>query len=372
MECLVKNMDWKDNPSEVSYKLTPSGKPVKGDAASIREFGIGDNYKFIGANVKVDLLNKPNEGSSNELDPVWTRENLFLKVILEGKATLYQYNIGKVERFFYSVNDSTITPLTYKQIHKASTLIKNNDFRQQLWDKVRLPKTTWEMMKTVDYNVAELKDYFKVYNGNFEEPIKEAKTPAKKLYLNLKAAPGVNFSSATMSVNEGMGENSHLSFDAKAGLRLGLEAELIIPFNHYRWGILFEPSYQSYKSEANFAAKPSTISFSTVEFPIGLRYYVYVNDNAKVFFNGFYVPSAAMNMDSKIEFYSAEKFDRPNITIETASNFALGAGYEFKKFSLEARYYTQKDILNNHNFEFADYNRLAVILGYKFMKKNLR
>lgn len=370
VECFIKNMDWKDNPTEVTYKLNPSGSPIKGDPTTIKEFAIGNTFKYVGTNVKVDLLNKPTVGTPSELDPVWTRADLFLKVLLEGKANLYGYKNGKVERFFYSLSDTLITPLTYKQIHKASTIIKNNDFRQQLWDKVRLPKTTWEVTKTVNYTEQELKNYFKTYNGNFEVPIVETKPVAKKLYINLRLTPGVNFSSTELTVVE-RDDRPTLTFDSKVGVRLGVEAELNIPFDHYRWGILFEPTFQSYKSEAAFAAKPSAISYSTVEFPIGLRYYVYLSDQSKVFINGVYVPGAALNMGSKIEFYSIDQSDR-EMDIETASNLAIGAGYQHQKFSIEARYFTKKDILNNHNFEFADYNRFAIILGYKFMSKNLK
>lgn len=371
VECYIKNMDWKDNPTEITYKLTPSSSPVKGDATTIKEFAIDNTFKYVGANVKVDLLDKPTVGTQSELDPVWTRENLFLKVLLEGKADLYGFQKGKVQRYFYSLSDTIINPLIYKQIHKASTIIKNNDFRQQLWDKVRLPKTTWEITKTVNYTERELKNYFKTYNGNFEEPIVEIKPVAKKLYFNLKLTPGVNFSSADLNVIE-RDNRPELTFDSKLGLRLGVEAELNIPFDHYRWGILFEPTFQSYKSEAAYAEKPTTISYNTVEFPIGLRYYVYVSDQSKIFINGFYVPRAAINMNSTIDYFSLEQSDREGLEIETSSNVALGAGFQYQKFSVEARYFTSKDILNNHNFEFSDYNRFAIILGYRFMNKNLK
>jgi hypothetical protein len=369
-ECYIKNMDWKDNPATITYKLSLSGSPIKGDVTTIKEFAIGNTFKYVGANVKVDLLNKPTVGTQSELDPVWTRANLFLKVLLEGKAKLYGYKKDKVERYFYSLNDSLINPLTYKQIHKASTIIRNNDFRQQLWDKLRLPNTTWEVTKTVNYTENELKNYFKTYNGKFEVPITETKPVAKKLYFNLKLTPGVNLSSTKMTVVERDGK-PELTFDSKPGLRLGLEAELNIPFDHYRWGILLEPTFQTYKSEAAFAQKPTTITYNTVEFPFGLRYYVYLSNNSRVFLDGLYVPGVAMNMGSKIEYYSIDQSDR-KMDNETASNMAFGVGFQHQKFSVEARYFTTKDILNNHDFEFADYNRFAVILGYKFMSKNLK
>lgn len=368
-ECYIKNMDWKDNPSIISYKLSPSSSPVKGDATTVKEFAIGNTIKYVGANVKVDLVNKPTVGTQSELDPVWTKENLFLKVLLEGKANLYGFKKDKVERFFYSLNDSLINPLTYKQIHKASTLIKNNDFRQQLWDKLRLPKTTWEVTKTVNYTENELKNYFKTYNGNFPEPIVERiNVKSKKLYLNMKLTPGVNFSSAKMTVLE-RDARPELTFESKTGIRLGLEAELIIPFNNYRWGIIVEPNYQSYSSEIEYGTKPTTFDYKSLEFPIGLRYHIKISDNSMAFLNGFYVPEMAMN--SKVEYYSLGPNDK-TIKIEPASNWAIGGGFEHNRFSLEARYYTTKDFTKSTSATSDDYNRFAVILGYKFMSKNLK
>lgn len=369
IECYIKNMDWKDNPVEVTYKLHPTDSPIKGDATTVKEFAVGNTFKYVGANVKVDLLNKPTVGTLSELDPVWTRANLFLKVLLEGKAKLYGYKKDKVERFFYSLSDSLITPLTYKQIHKASTIIRNNDFRQQLWDKVRLPKTTWEVTKTVNYTEGELKNYFKTYNGNFPEPIIETISVKKdKIYLNLKLTPGVNFSSAKMTVLE-RDVHPQLTFGSKSGIRLGLEAELVIPFNQYKWGILFEPNYQTYSSEVEYGTKPTTFDYKSLEFPIGLRYYIHVSDNTKAFLNGFYVPEVAMN--SKVDYYSLGPNDK-TIKIDPSSSMAIGGGLAHNKFSLEARYYTNKDLTKSTSATLDSYNRFAIILGYKFMSKNLK
>lgn len=38
-------------------------------------------------------------------------------------------------------------------------------------------------------------------------------------------------------------------FDNKFSFSMGLELELIFPFNDYRWSVIVEPTYQSYKTE---------------------------------------------------------------------------------------------------------------------------
>jgi len=164
VECFIKNVGWTTNPSEINYKLELSGKVEKGNLSTIKEFGIYDNCKFVNASVKIDRSTKATPGK-DQFAPVWKVENLFLQVILEGKADLYCFADRKVTRFFYSVDNGTITPLIYKEITNGLTVLKNTDFRQQLWDKIRVPKATFELIKSVNYTTADLKKYFETYNG---------------------------------------------------------------------------------------------------------------------------------------------------------------------------------------------------------------
>lgn len=367
LDCLIKNLYWEENPVNFQYKLKKSDKPIEGNLTTIKEFGIDNNCRYVNGNVAADLSNKPTMGVRDKLTIVLTKQNLFLKVLLDGKATLYGYKKDKVERFFYSTNDSVIHFLTFKQIHERNTLIKNTDFRQQLWDRLRIPKTTYETLKTVAYTEHDLKEYFKSYNGNFEEPITEIITPKKMKIFNLKLTPGVNLSSADLTVIEREGQ-PELTFDSKPGIRLGVEAELALPFDKYRWGILVEPNFNAYSSEADNGQEKASISYKSVEFPIGLRYYVYINDDSRFYVNGFYIASAALNLNSKIEYQSFTQNDRVR-EIEPASNMAFGAGLDYKKFSIEARYHTKRDILSSYSFDFSDYNRFSIILGYRFLNK---
>ena len=166
VECYIKNMEWSTNPTEISYKLDLSSKAQKAGIDNIKEFVISDKCKYINAHVKIDRSTKPSPGK-NELAPVWEMDDLFLKVILEGKADLFGYNDRKVTRFFYSLNDTVISPLIYKEIYNGLTVIKNTDFRQQLWDKLRVQKATFEMIRSINYTADDLKKYFGIYNEDF-------------------------------------------------------------------------------------------------------------------------------------------------------------------------------------------------------------
>jgi len=374
-DCLIKNEEWKNNPTEFTYKLNESATPVTGDLKSVQEFGITNACKYVNANVKIDLQTKPAVGEKNEVIPVWSRERLFLKVLLEGKAKLYSYDAGKLKRFFYSLNDTAIIQLTYLEAYVNSNLIKNTSYQQQLWGNVKAPMATMTSIKAIGYNEKDITAYFKEYNSSFGGSTTELAQTKRKSYFNLKLAPGLNSSGVEMNtVVNSSNLQEKINFDNQLSFRIGLEAELILPFNKYHWGILFEPTYQSYSGEATGTYGPSTIDYQAIEFPIGLRYYFPISENTRVFLNGFVIPGFVIDMNSSISYYfkDANPAKQKSVDIESASSASLGAGVEYKRFSLETRYYTTRNLLDNHPSEYADYSRFSVVLGYKFVKMKFK
>ena len=379
-ECLIKNEEWKNNPTEFTYKLSKSASPETGDLKSVKEFSITNTCKYVNANVKIDLQTKPAISAKNEVIPVWTRENLFLKVLLEGKANLYSYDFNKVKRFFYSLNDTSVIQLTYLEALDGFTLIKNTGYHQQLWSGVKAPNATMNSIKAITYTEKDLSAYFREYNSSFGGSSTELAKAKRKPYFNLKLTPGLNSSGVEMNtvvsnkIVDKKYEQDNINFGNQLNFRMGLEAELILPFNKYHWGILFEPTYQSFSGEAPGTYGLSSISYQTIEFPIGLRYYFPVNENSRVFLNGFLIPGFVIDINSSISYYfkdsSSPYIKTPDI--ESATSAALGAGVEFKKFSLETRYYTNRNLLANRSLEYADYSRFSVVLGYKFLKTRLK
>jgi hypothetical protein len=375
-DCLIKNEEWKNNPTEFTYKLSESASPETGNLKSVSEFGITNTCKYINANIKIDLQTKPAVGTKNDVIPVWSRERLFLKVLLEGKAKLYSYDAGKVKRFFYSLNDTAIIQLTYLEAYVNSSLIKNTSYQQQLWGNVKAPMATMNSIKAIGYNEKDLTAYFKDYNSSFGGNTTELAKAKRKPYFNLKLTPGLNSSSVVMSTVVGsQNETSVSNFDKQMGFRIGLEAELIVPLNKYHWGILFEPTFQSYSAE-DPAGKhgTSSINYQSIEFPIGLRYYIPINnENTRFFINGFLIPGMAINTNSSISYFTfySNMITEKTVDIKSSGSASFGAGVEYKRFSLEARYYSDRNLLNSAS-EYADYSRFSFVLGYKFLKTRFK
>jgi hypothetical protein len=90
--------------------------------------------------------------------------------------------------------------------------------------------------------------------------------------------------------------------------------------------------------------------------------------------DGFLIPGFGINMNSNVSYYyfDANQADIKKVDIKSASSTSLGAGVEYKRLSLEARYYNKRNLLSSTPTEYADYSRFSVILGYKFMKKKFK
>lgn len=368
MECLIKNREWQSNPTEFTYKPGNSGTAQTGDVNSVREFGIYNYYKFVAADVKIDRSVNPKTSITTDKEPLWKQEKLFLKVLEEGKANLYVYEGPGFQRFFYSVDKNPISQLVYKEYKVDMSLVKNTTFRQQIWKDLPNLEVGMDKVKFMNYTANELENYFQSYNKKVGDATTEIIPKERTSYLTLKLTPGVNFNSGSMSLPvTGSSQAKEMTYEGNQGLRFGLEAEWLFAYKKYKWAVLFEPTFQSYKSEST--PEEGTIDYSSVEFPIGIRYYYQLGYQTRLYLNGFYVPRFAMNFDSNVNYIPDTNVPK-SFDVKASGNMAFGGGVDYKKFSMEARYYTDRN-LSDQPYLDPTYSRFSIILGYKiFSTKN--
>ena len=162
-------------------------------------------------------------------------------------------------------------------------------------------------------------------------------------------------------------------FESKNDFGIGVELEYVLPFNKNKWSIILEPTYRTYRSEVykSWASLPdqiyvSTIEYQSLQFPIGLRHYFFINQKSKIFINGVVVIDAAM--DAKIEQKGFEGYVYNTYEIKTKPNIAFGAGYNFNnKFGAEVRYFTSSNITSSFVDYRTNYKALSFILSYNFL-----
>ncbi|WP_066218731.1 outer membrane beta-barrel protein [Formosa haliotis] len=357
-ECLIKNMDWKNNPTDFDYKLSAESEIKKGTIQSVIEFGIHNFSKYIKRTVKMDRSSKVINNLSPNRNPVFHEETLFLKALVEGEANLYQFEDGNLVRFFYSMdNGMTVEQLIFKNYRSTGDLIKeNNRYRQQLLNNLTCKNISSKDIERLKYEKDDLVKIFVTYNqcNNVEQVNFEEKQ--KKDLFNL--TPRIGIKSSSFSIENTSLSSRNVDFGSKIGFRIGLEAEIFLPFNKNKWAIIVEPTYQSFKSEETLENSNVEVDYSSIELPIGIRHYFFLNNSSKLFVNASYILDIPMN--STVNYDTGSELE-----IINSSSIGLGFGYTYNDtYSVELRYNTNRDLLKDYQYYNSDYNTISVIFGY--------
>lgn len=357
-DCLIKNIDWKNNPNNFEYKLSENSESKKVNIKSATEFGIYNRSKYIRSIVKIDKSRSSINNLSYYKNPTFIEEQFFLKVLVEGQANLYRYEDSNITRFFYSKENSNIKQLVFKTFRTSNDEVaQNNEFRQQLWNDLKCQNISINDLEKIDYEEDELVNVFVKYNQcnnseyiNFEEK-------QKRDLFNLTPRLGLN--STSLSIQNNLYDSRDTDFGNEFGFRLGIEAEFIMPFNNNKWALIIEPSYQYFKSEKELSHEIVTIDYKSIDFSLGVRHYFFLNENSKIFVNALYI--LGFDMSPKIYYNQRGLLDISDST----SNFGFGIGYTNNdKYSLELRYQPSRNILRNYLAWNADYKAFSVIFGY--------
>ena len=150
-------------------------------------------------------------------------------------------------------------------------------------------------------------------------------------------------------------------FESQPGFRVGLEAEFVLPFQNEKWSLLIEPTYQNFISEKETPGLTSKVNYNSIEVPFGVRHYMLLDEDSKLFLNGLIVVDFDIN--SKIDLSLQNVVT--TLDIESGINFAVGFGYNYSnRYSAEVRYYTNRDLLTNYGPWASEYNNLSMIFGY--------
>ncbi|MBL6666218.1 MAG: tRNA modification GTPase [Flavobacteriaceae bacterium] len=368
INCLIKNIDWKNNPTEFEYKLSENSESKKTTIKTIKEFGIDNISKYVRSSVNIDRSSENIKNLSNDKNPIFKKEDLFLKVLVEGKATLYQYIDRNLRRYFYNNENSNIEQLIFKSYITENNIGTNNRFRQQLFVDLKCPNFKTSKIENVEYKKNSLVRFFTEYNKCHNSELINFESEQKGDFFNLTIRPRLNSSSLT--IQNSVSNSRDTDFENKIGFGFGLEAEFILPFNKNKWAIAIEPTYQSFKSQKTTNVNNisggvliANVDYSSVEVPVGLRHYFYLNNNSKIFINASYIFD--LSSKSSIEFTRNDGSNLNSLEIETRNNLAMGIGYKQNdRYSLEIRYQTNREILGNYLSWNSEYKTLSIIFGY--------
>jgi len=355
--CFIKNIDWGDSPKSFQYKLGINDVVQKGELENVVEFGIDSGATFVRAKVKIDYVLADETFLNSNRNPSWIEETMFLEVLVKGAASLYMYKQNHFRQFYYQKGDSVLDPLVTKRYYdEAGKLTTNFSYRQQLWNELKCSSLSLDYIGNLKYKEADLTEFFNRYNTckdpNYEVNVKKKRKDA----LSLKITPGLSLSSlAARDFTQKIG-NDRLSF------RLGAELEYLAPFNKNKWGLVLEPTFQYYKFQLARTGLKYNISYWTIELPVGIRHYLFLRKELKLFANGLFI----LNMKNQ---QFKKEADITKMEIKTGSNAAFGIGLASRKLSGELRYSLKRDVITSYIKTTARFTNVSFVVGYKIFTR---
>lgn len=357
INCQIKNVDWRNNPTKFSYRLSPNEPVETATLESIVEFGINNASRYVRAKVMLDRSSNVSRNLTEFRNPEFQEELLFLKVLIEGDASLYLFVDGSITRFFYSVQGSKISQLIHKKYLKGQNIGFNNYFRQQLYNDLNCEKKDEKDFENIRYNSEELEETIVAYNNCKGSASRKYGIKEKEDFFSLTLRPGIRTSSLSIQ-NSVVTSTRSTNFDSELSFQFGIETEFSLPFNKGKWSIIIEPTYQYFKSEQSITRDVSRVNYSSIEFPVGVRHYFFLTKNSKVFINC----SGMIDFDlnSSIDFNSGAKLE-----ITSTPNVAFGFGFKHNdKYGLELRYQIPRKVLNDYIAWDSDYQVVSFIFGF--------
>ncbi|MEM1340491.1 MAG: outer membrane beta-barrel protein [Bacteroidota bacterium] len=346
VEGLIRNVDWKDNPDAFSFKTNANSEAVEIGVAQAREFGVFDVFhlRYVRFTVPLDRSSDWVGDLSTKRAPEFTDEQLFLKVLVTGAASLYYYEAGNLRRFFYSKGPTEAQPLVYKRyLNQENRAAKNNAYQQELLNALPLASYGADRIARIGYTPKDLVSYFVAYNEDRQQPYENyfERNTTKKVKLHLSLRLGATGQSFVVDRPNRFTQDT--DFGSTIGFRGGIELESILPFNKDKWAFFIGANYKNFDAETSFdqegVERNGATNFEVFDIPVGVRHYFFLNSTSKIFLNGsfntVFIPASTVELQT-----------RSDLMVGKTTGFAFGLGYNFDNtLGVEFRYNSYQDIL---------------------------
>lgn len=361
---LIKDLDWKTNPDEIQFKTNSASRIKNLKPEDISFFEISNKVKYKSANIYVDVSENSISDLSKKRLPQFEKKHLFLKVLEEGEANLYQYTEGSLVRYFIETDEADLQQLIYKRyLNKYYRIRENNNFRQQLLNALKCDELSESEFSDLKYKEKSLRKIVSKYNSCSNNSTYSYEIRDSKTSFHLAIRPGIQF--ATFETKEGVNNSSGTTFDYETSFRVGIELEFILPLNNKKWALILEPTYQEYSSRVDvlvdgFFPTFREAEYASIEIPFGVRYYMFLNKKSQVFVN------AGMAWDIGIGDNEVNGNRGARLDLKGSLNPMFGIGFRFMdKFSFEYRLQTGRDLLGEYAAKKSTFTSSQLILGYR-------
>ncbi len=396
IECLIKNLAWQKNPTKFDYKLNENDEIKTAKIDNVKEFNISENYVYKRFNVKIDVSSQRLDYLNKDKNLKLIDKTVFLQLLVLGDVNLYKYE-GDHFKLFYFNKEGNDNPeiLIFKEYLIDEKVAENNSYRQQLYLALNSAKVSEADFKKLKYSTEDLTNVFMKYNASDTNKTVNFTKKQNKEVINFRALLGINYLSSNIAFNNYYSNmDTNISLNSKIIPSLGIEIGYVLPFDQRKWEFFIAPNYQNVNLSNTSISEPIQlyeiypngtkyfdglgtrtadykVSFTKIQVPVGIRYFLFLNKNSKVFLNVGFIFNALLNSNVN---YSIKHFDNTNFLLSentdsskiynTANPF-FGLGYSYEKFNFEIRYDVYAPILESDIFYYKT-SSIGLIASYKF------
>lgn len=173
IEGLIEDKGWIKPPEEIRYKSSENAEVKTLDAEEISEFSINEGTKYIAQTAKIDTSYFKGVRILDEsAEPKYEEKRRFLKVLVEGQASLLEYFNGNYTQYYLKVKNSKNIPLIYKRYrpkrYKSPSgeyvnwkIFENKTYQRQLYNKLQCNNLTQKDFERLDYKKKVYPKYFR-------------------------------------------------------------------------------------------------------------------------------------------------------------------------------------------------------------------
>lgn len=356
VQCLIKNHDPENTPQSFEYKHSDESAVEFGKAEHVKEFGFINGPVYKKFTIQLDHSSYDMNQFDNKIKEIGQAEQLFIKQLVEGQADLYEYVHQSFKTYFYSINDTSVVQLIYREWLEGNTIKKNQLFRQQLYTTLSHNDLSLANFERLRYNRKELIRLFSTYNGPQHNLVNA--TNKKRRYFSLSGHVG--YQTGTLKVE---GPNASFDFSNLSSISLGGEVEYFLSVNKNKWSFFTAPTYftLSSKQAINYYTN-AAIDYKCLDVPVGLRHSFYLATENRFYLSLAYVLTYSFNSQL---IYGYEH----NLDITTYPSYLFGIGYNRRRLRAELKYGMKREVLQTYHYWSSNLDFVNISLGYSIWKK---
>jgi hypothetical protein len=348
---------WKDNPSSIEYKESAGQVSKTATIDDIKEFGVQDFYVFRRFTTDIDYSSQNPMSMSVIMKPEYQTRTVFLDLLIDGDASIYQYKEGKLVKFFLQMDDK-LQPLVYKKFMKEDKRIYGNfAYKKQLTEKFKCRDIHPSLIQKKSYKDTHLVFLAEKYNQCKGSAYTDyLKIRNKHDYYNLWVKGGL--SNYSLEFEDVLGP-ADIDFGSASTFYAGIENELMLPYGRGNWSLVAGLNYLSIGfGTEEVASGNNYVQHNTIEINAGIKRYFPVTPDIAIFLSGQY-----LNDFKNSSYFSSNGKDDNGQDLSANNTYTLSGGVRWKRFYGEYRYVGERSLSENWPKYNSYFQGSSIVLG---------